>query len=165
MSMPGDGNSFSDGAPFLGSSLTQAVLNGSVPLERLDDMALRIVATWYQMGQDTNHTAPNFSSWYRTPGGPRYFGSDDEAKKEREERNKYADTREEHHELAREIAAEGMVLLKNVDSTLPFGTGEKARKAIVIFGSGAAGNPLGMNSCGDRGCNIGTLGKPSLWNG
>lgn len=41
MAMPG--NVFG-GEPLLGSQLTMAVLNGSVPLERLDDMALRIVS-------------------------------------------------------------------------------------------------------------------------
>lgn len=41
MTMPG--NLFG-GQPLLGSQLTMAVLNGSVPLERLDDMVLRIVS-------------------------------------------------------------------------------------------------------------------------
>lgn len=43
--MPGDGLTWSNGQSLLGSQLTVAVLNGSVPIERLDDMVLRIVAT------------------------------------------------------------------------------------------------------------------------
>jgi beta-glucosidase len=122
-------------------------------------MVLRIVAAWYQMGQDSSdYQRPNFSSWFRTPKGPRYFGSNNEGRKELELRNSYQDVRSKHHELARQVAAEGIVLLKNFGSTLPFKTGDEARKAMVVFGSGAAGNPLGMNSCVDRGCNSGTLG-------
>ncbi|PQE07866.1 beta-glucosidase M protein [Rutstroemia sp. NJR-2017a WRK4] len=41
---------------YFGSYLYAAVTNGSVPLSRLDDMAMRIIATWYQMGQDANFT-------------------------------------------------------------------------------------------------------------
>jgi hypothetical protein len=160
MTMPGDGYSFSDGSPFLGSELTRAVLNGSVPIERLDDMVLRIVAAWYQMGQNnSSYPRPNFSSWYRTPRGPKYFGSDGSGREELELGNTYQDVRSEHDELARQVAAEGIVLLKNVGNTLPFKTGNESRKALVVFGSDAAGNPLGVNSCTDRGCNSGTLGQ------
>jgi hypothetical protein len=160
MTMPGDGYSFSDGSPFLGSELTRAVLNGSVPIERLDDMVLRIVAAWYQMGQNnSSYPRPNFSSWYRTPRGPKYFGSDGSGREELELGNTYQDVRSDHDELVRQVAAEGIVLLKNVGNTLPFKTGNETRKALVVFGSDAAGNPLGVNSCTDRGCNSGTLGQ------
>lgn len=37
---------------FWGPNLTQAVTNGSVSEVRLDDMATRILAAWYKMGQD-----------------------------------------------------------------------------------------------------------------
>jgi len=43
--MPGDGLLWADGNSLLGPQLTRAVLNGSVPIDRLDDMVLRIVAT------------------------------------------------------------------------------------------------------------------------
>ncbi|KAI1473173.1 glycoside hydrolase family 3 protein [Daldinia caldariorum] len=39
-------------SPYWSSNLTQAVKNGSVPESRLDDMATRIIATWYKLGQD-----------------------------------------------------------------------------------------------------------------
>jgi hypothetical protein len=44
--MPGDGLDWANGISLLGPNLTLAVLNGSVPIERLDDMVLRIVATY-----------------------------------------------------------------------------------------------------------------------
>ena len=40
------------GTSYLGKNLTQAVNNGSVPIERLDDMATRILAGWYLLEQD-----------------------------------------------------------------------------------------------------------------
>lgn len=42
---------------FWGDSLLEAVTNGSVPESRLDDMATRIIAAWYQMNQDSGFPA------------------------------------------------------------------------------------------------------------
>ena len=159
MTMPGDGDVFADGKSFMGPQLTLAALNGSVPLSRLDDMVLRITAAWYQMGQDSpSYPRPNFSSWSRAESGPVYTGSDEAGQQQQTLQNSYLDVREDHHELARQIAAEGLVLLKNSNATHPFGTGKDARKRIVVIGSGAEVNPDGANACGDRGCNRGTLG-------
>ncbi|CRK34184.1 hypothetical protein BN1723_018541, partial [Verticillium longisporum] len=67
MTMPGDGLLWEDGKSLWGSSLTRSVLNGSVPLSRLNDMVVRVVASWYQLGQDDKELypdeLPNFSSW------------------------------------------------------------------------------------------------------
>ena len=82
VSMPGDGLSWANGNSLWGSELTLAVLNGSIPMERINDMATRVVAAWYQMGQD-NQTAfptkkiPNFSSWTNEKIGLIHEGSDD----------------------------------------------------------------------------------------
>ncbi|KAK3365825.1 beta-glucosidase [Lasiosphaeria ovina] len=43
--------------PFWGSHLAAAIGNGSVPGSRLDDMATRVIAAWYRMGQDKNYPA------------------------------------------------------------------------------------------------------------
>ena len=56
MAMPGD----TAPIPLLGLSywayeLPTSILNGSVLVDRLNDMVTRIVATWYQMGQDKNY--------------------------------------------------------------------------------------------------------------
>ncbi|KAK8879261.1 beta-glucosidase M [Apiospora arundinis] len=40
------------GDAFWAGNLTQAVNNGSVPTAQLDNMVTRIIASWYQMGQD-----------------------------------------------------------------------------------------------------------------
>ena len=41
------------GATYWADNLTEAVTNGSVAESRIDDIATRIVAAWYQMGQDS----------------------------------------------------------------------------------------------------------------
>lgn len=44
---------------YWGGNLSEAVTNGSIPEWRLDDMVTRIVAAWYQMGQDSpDYPAP-----------------------------------------------------------------------------------------------------------
>lgn len=160
MTMPGDGRVFADGGSYWGSELTTAVLNSSVPLSRVDDMALRIVAAWYSMGQDSSsYPRPNFSSWFRLPQGPQYFGSDDIGKKAGITINNYTNVKSNHSSLARQIAAESIVLLKNTNNTLPFGSGSNARRSLMVLGEGAMGNKNGVNSCIDRGCNDGTLGQ------
>lgn len=45
------------GSAFWGANLTEAVSNGSVPEVRINDMVTRILATWYQMGQDSEDWA------------------------------------------------------------------------------------------------------------
>ncbi|KAF8465104.1 glycoside hydrolase superfamily [Kalaharituber pfeilii] len=181
MTMPGDGLEWSDGKSLLGGELTRSIVNGTVPLARLDDMVLRIVAAWYQLGQDSPtflppQKQPLFSSWLRDEVGPIYAGSEDRYDAI-DVINYYTDPRGqvdadwsvpvdggyEHSRLAREIAAEGVVLLKNVNSTLPLSRNDFSKKPkykeIAIFGSGAAHNPAGPNACVDRGCNMGALGQ------
>jgi beta-glucosidase len=67
MTMPGDGLFWQNGKSLWGSELTRSILNGSVPVDRLNDMVTRIVAAWYQLGQDDpekfDNSGPNFSSW------------------------------------------------------------------------------------------------------
>lgn len=130
MSMPGDGLHWADGKSLWGGSLTQAVLNGSVPVERIHDMATRVVAAWYQLGQDDRirwplpppdgEGGPNFSSWTKEEVGKLHHASDDPTTGVV---NKFIDamgTGDAYHGwLAREIAQEGIVLVKNVDKTLP----------------------------------------------
>lgn len=42
-----------DGLSYFGSNLTKAVENGEVSEDRVTDMAVRIAAAWYKMGQDS----------------------------------------------------------------------------------------------------------------
>lgn len=166
MSMPGDGLGWVDGKSLWGPHLSRAVLNGSLPVSRLDDMAVRIVASWYQLGQDDTSRfdgkGPNFSSWTNDKMG--YINHGSSSAQPKVEVNKYINVQHNHSIVAREIAIEGTVLLKNT-GILPLSRsghhserkrGNKTR--IGIFGDDA-GPGLGPNHCEDRGCNQGTLGS------
>lgn len=61
MSMPGD-TVFNSGNTYWGTNLTIAVLNGTVPEWRVDDMAVRIMAAYYYVGRDQSSVPTNFDS-------------------------------------------------------------------------------------------------------
>ena len=176
MTMPGDGLRWADGKSLFGPLLTIAILNGSLPMERLDDMATRTVAAWYQLGQDDETRwpapspdgdgGPNFSSWTDEEVGLLHPGSDD---KTTGIVNKFVDVQGEgkdfHGRLAQAIAAEGTVLVKNEDNILPLKregwSGEDkpsgaTKYRVGVFGEDA-GPGKGPNACKDRACNQGTL--------
>jgi beta-glucosidase-like glycosyl hydrolase len=167
MSMPGDGLKWADGDSLWGAQLTKAVLNGSVPVDRVDDMVTRIVAAWYQLGQDKwSEEGPNFSSWTNDEIGKIYEGSPSDDTKGVV--NKFVNAQGEgddfHGNLVRKVAAEGTVLVKNVGHLLPLnrdGWQEHEKKTskyrVGIFGEDARLSRDGINSCPDQSCNDGTL--------
>lgn len=117
-----------------GQNLLNAVTAGTVPQSRLDDMAKRILAAWYFVGQDSSYpTVTGWTSWNGGIGGPNVQGT--------------------HATVARAIARDGIVLLKNSNSSLPL----KKPASLAIIGQDAIVNPAGANSCTDRGCDTGTL--------
>lgn len=162
MSMPGDGQYWQDGKSFFGEQLTLAVLNGSVPIERLNDMATRIVAAWYQVGQDSwEDDGPNFSSWTNETTGKWHDAASDSD--DTGVVNQFVETSTaESRKIARRVAHEGTILLKNEDKLLPLNYHMRDlkldRKARVIV-VGEDGGPAegGPNHCSDRACNEGTL--------
>lgn len=142
--------------PLLGTSywmyeLTRSVLNGSVPMDRLNDMATRVVAAWYQMGQDKDYPPQNFSSNTADPTGLLYPAA---LLSPIGEVNQYVDAQSDHYKVARQIAQDGITMLKNNGSLLPL---DRSRP-LKIFGTDAAVNPDGPNACTDRACDTGTLG-------
>ncbi|KAK2032465.1 family 3 glycosyl hydrolase [Colletotrichum zoysiae] len=151
MAMPGD-IGFQSGTAYYGGNLTIAVLNGTMPEYRLDDMALRIMAAFFKVGFKVDEEPEiNFSSWTRNIVGPLQYAADDNV----QVINKLVDVRrgQEHGKLIREIAAKATVLLKN-EGALPL----KKPKFLAVIGEDAGSNPSGPNGCADRGCNEGTLG-------
>lgn len=118
MTMPGDGLRWAAANSLWGGKLTQAVLNGSVPIERLDDMVTRVVASWYQVGQDKwSDDGPNFSSWTNDEVGKLHEGSPSD--KTMGIVNKFVNAQGDHKDVVRKVAAEGTVLVKNEGDVLP----------------------------------------------
>ena len=149
MTMPGD-VTFDSGTSYWGPNLTVAVLNGTIPQWRLDDMVTRIIAAWYYVGRDKAQIPINFDSWSQETYGPENFL----ANMGFTTINEHVDVRGSHGNLIRQIGAASTVLLKNVKNALPL-TGKE--KLTAVFGNDAGDNPNGPNGCGDRGCDNGTL--------
>jgi beta-glucosidase len=143
------------GIPWFASQLTTAVLNGSVPQDRLDDAATRILAAYYQMNQSSGYPPPNFSANTLSDTGKPYPGSLLSFLEPTVTVNKHVQVNtSEHAKLARDIAAEAVTLLKNDNFVLPLSTNAK----LAIFGTDAFPNPNGPNSCDLMQCDSGVLG-------
>nr|AAY33982.1 beta-glucosidase [Thermoascus aurantiacus]AAY33983.1 beta-glucosidase [Thermoascus aurantiacus] len=150
MAMPGDGPIPLFGDSYWGSELSRAVLNGTVPVDRLNDMVTRIVATWYKFGQDKDFPLPNFSSNTDAATGLLYPGA---VFSPIGVVNQFVDVQGDHKVVARAIARDAITLLKNEDNALPL----KRNDSLKIFGTDAGTNPDGINSCADKGCDKGVL--------
>lgn len=150
MTMPGD-QAFDSGNAYWGANLTIAVLNGTVPQWRLDDMCVRIMAAFYYVDRPGNMVpdAPNFSAWTTDTFGPKNFY----ASANYEQINYHVNVQAEHYREIRNVAAKGTVLLKN-NGALPL-TGME--RLTTVFGSDAAENAWGPNGDPDRGGDNGTL--------
>ena len=132
MSMPGD--NFGNNVFLWGTALLNAVTAGSVAQSRLNDMATRILAAWYFVGQDSGYpTVTGWTSWNGGTGGPNVQGT--------------------HSTIVRAIARDGIVLLKNSNNALPL----KKPASLALIGQDAIVNPSGANACTDRDCDTGTL--------
>ena len=149
MTMPGD-TLFNTGRSYWGPNMTVAILNGTMPQWRLDDMAVRIMAAYYYVGRDQAYTPTNFYSWS--------VNTFDHASSTDKNSpiilvNEHVDVADEHRAVIRAVAQASNVLLKNTGA-LPL-TGRE--RQVGIFGYDAGSNPDGANGCPDRGCNNGTL--------
>ncbi|OBT72903.1 hypothetical protein VF21_07796 [Pseudogymnoascus sp. 05NY08] len=102
-----------------GSNLTTMVRNGSIPEARLTDMATRIVAAWYQLGQDRDFPPVSLPLLYNV--SHKAVNARDPASKP----------------ILLQGAIEGHVLVKNVNKTLPF----KKPKLLSLFGYDAVAPP------------------------
>ena len=148
MTMPGD-TVFNSGLSYWGSNLTVAVLNGTIPEWRIDDMALRIMAAFFKVGQTIDQPPINFDSWTLDTYGPLHASVGVDV----QQVNWHVDVRGDHASLIRDIGARATVLLRNVNNTLPL----SKPKFVAVIGEDAGPNPWGPNSCSDRGCDNGTL--------
>ncbi|KAI0321103.1 glycoside hydrolase family 3 protein [Amylostereum chailletii] len=129
MTMPGETAALS-WTGYFGSALVDAVKSGNVSTERIDDLATRILAGWYLLGQDSSdYPAVSFNWWdFLDPV------------------NKHVNVQGDHANLIRTIGAASTVLLKNLRGTLPL----KAPKTIAVVGNGAGSYFFGPNLLGKR---------------
>jgi beta-glucosidase len=142
---PSESNPSTANSSYWGLKMIEAVHNGSVPIQRLDDMVTRVMSTYYKQGQDKeDYPKTNIMS----------FGQG--TSEEQARLNKHVNVQADHYKLIREIGAASTVLLKNINHALPLKSPKDIR-TIVVIGSDAGDNPRGINSCPDRGCNDGTL--------
>ncbi|KAI1372447.1 glycoside hydrolase family 3 protein [Hypoxylon crocopeplum] len=92
-----------DSGGFWGANLTECVKNGTASEARLDDMAIRIISAWYQMGQEDNFPPPGI-------GMPALLNQPHEKIDARNISDK---------PILFNGAVEEHVLVKNVNNTLP----------------------------------------------
>lgn len=130
--MPGPGPTTAANTTW-GAALLSAVSDSKVPQSRLDDMVRRILAAFYYLGQDKAYPPVLFSLLNNKTGGP--------------------DMQANHKEIARAVARDGIILLKNENGALPL----RNPKSLAVIGYDAINNPDGVNACVDRACNNGTL--------
>ncbi|OCK78342.1 glycoside hydrolase family 3 protein [Lepidopterella palustris CBS 459.81] len=138
MSMPGGGV-----VPLLGDSywmyeLSRAVLNVSVPVGRLNDIATRTLAT----RQDQCYPCPNFLIYTLDATGPLYLSA---LFSPSGVVNEFVDVQGKHAATCRDIARDAITMPKNTNGTLPL----KTNLTLKIFRTGAQKNPGGINSYSD----------------
>lgn len=137
MTMPGD-ITFGSGTSYFGSNLTAFVNNGTISSSRVDDMATRIIAAWYLLGQDaSSYPRPNFNA----------FLPDDEATNDR------VDVQDDHHDVVKMIGTASIVLLKNKRGALPL----RKPRTLVLIGNDAGPGKAGPNQFVDQGGSDGIL--------
>jgi beta-glucosidase-like glycosyl hydrolase len=132
MTMPGD-ITFDSGTSYFGANLTAYVQNGTIPEARVNDMAIRILASWYLLGQDSpDYPTTNFNAFF----------PHDEAT------NDHIDVQDDHGKLVREIDTASIVLLKNVKNALPL---QKPRKLVLIGSDAGPAHIAGPNEFSGKG--------------
>ncbi|KAF2844281.1 glycoside hydrolase family 3 protein [Plenodomus tracheiphilus IPT5] len=128
LNMPGGIDFVTSSPSFFGANVTAAVNNGSLSVERVDDMALRIMTPYFHLGQDADF--PPIDGY--TPKIGFYLQSEYE---HNFTLGPVVDVRrQEHAKLIRHLGAAGTVLLKNTNATLPL----TQPMTIGVFGNDAA---------------------------
>ncbi|KAI8341949.1 glycoside hydrolase superfamily [Chlamydoabsidia padenii] len=120
-----------------GSNLVKAVKSGQVTEQKINDMAMRIVSTWYKLGQDTGYPAVNMNMIDHL-------------------KDQHVNVQGNHKEYVRSLGAASTVLLKNQDHVLPLQTNRI--KSIAVIGTDAGDSLiLGNKLCVNVPCLTGTV--------
>ncbi|KAF7731677.1 hypothetical protein EC973_008848 [Apophysomyces ossiformis] len=138
LAMPGGISFFVLHVPTLyGRNLLTAIRSGQVPESRVTDMARRIVAAWYKLGQDKDYPHLSFDAYRR-------------------DKDEAINVQGDHKYLIREIGAASVILLRNRNNILPL---QDTTAKIALIGSDAGPDPDGPNFCFDHACDRGTLAQ------
>eukprot|EP01117_Protostelium_nocturnum_P020569 TRINITY_DN931_c0_g1_i1.p1 TRINITY_DN931_c0_g1~~TRINITY_DN931_c0_g1_i1.p1 ORF type:complete len:768 (-),score=258.48 TRINITY_DN931_c0_g1_i1:179-2428(-) len=137
MSMPGD--QMGGGIVYFGQRLLDAVNAGKVSMDRLNDIALRILTPYFLLGQDKNFPPVSVRSF--TNDAPK------------------VDVQGNHKDIIRKVGADSNILLKNVKNALPLSN--TPGKKIAVIGEDARNFFGSQNPCGnsDHDCDSGTLAQ------
>ncbi|KAJ4494293.1 glycoside hydrolase family 3 protein [Lentinula lateritia] len=136
MTMPGDMGALGAGGNWFGQNLVDAVNNGSVSEARVTDLATRVLAAWYLVGQDSDYPPVNFDAWNLNAPV-----------------NTHVNVQADHKDLILEIDRASTVLLKNTAGVLPL----KKPSTLAIVGNGAFNSSKGPNGYSDRSGDDGVL--------
>ncbi|KAJ9131611.1 Glycoside hydrolase family 3 protein [Pleurostoma richardsiae] len=117
---------------YFGDKLANATNGGKVSLDRLDEMARRVLTPYFLLGQDKDFPTidPASAAAFITY----QFGYGSNSPYANIPQVEARDVREQHASLIREIGVAGTVLLKNTNGTIPLLT---TAKNIGIFGNDA----------------------------
>ncbi|KAL9080423.1 MAG: hypothetical protein Q9157_000808 [Trypethelium eluteriae] len=107
------------------------------------------MASFFYLGQDENFPELNFAQGYLPTFGYEY----PTAKVDYTQVNEHVDVRDAHAQTIRAVGSNSIVLLKNVNETLPL----SAPRQMAVIGEDAGPSMYGPNGCSDRGCDNGTL--------
>ncbi|KAH6642730.1 glycosyl hydrolase family 3 N terminal domain-containing protein [Boeremia exigua] len=126
------------------ANVTQMVNDGAVAETRIDEMVHRIMLPYYYLKQDQGYPSvdPSLILSFAAQQGIQLQIPMIPSR----------DVRADHAQIIRKMGAQGIVLLKNANQTLPL----KSPKSIGIFGNDA-GPPVDGLVFGDRPFAIGTL--------
>jgi beta-glucosidase len=132
MNLPGGFDMYGDQwtGSFFGGNVTAAVKNGTLAIERLDDMVLRAMTPYYALGQDKDSYPSIDKSSARLNN---FSPQDDWVHNFTFSGTSHRDVRRDHAELIREHGAASTILLKNQRGALPL----KKPKNIYIYGNDA----------------------------
>lgn len=125
---------------FWGAALQAAITNGSVPISRLDDMCHRILAAYYEAGQDDgSYPAVSFNSDAFDTYIEGFPGV----------QNEHINVQADHYKIAQKVGTDSAVLLKNTANSslgLPLAQGTYTQKhRLAVFGTDSSVRPDGLN--------------------
>ncbi|KAJ4476762.1 beta-glucosidase [Lentinula aciculospora] len=136
MTMPGDMGALGAGGNWFGQNLVDAVNSGSVSEARVTDLATRVLAAWYLVGQDSNYPTVNFDAWNLNAPV-----------------NTHVNVQADHKDLILEIDRASTILLKNAADVLPL----NKPSTLAVIGNGAFNSSKGPNGYSDRSGDDGVL--------